>query len=71
MTTVDHLIRGHRAVAAGVLGALGLLLVGVWGVVNLLEGDWFIGGIFVASAVVAAPSLVSTVRRLRRDEHGS
>ena len=66
--TTDHVSHGHRAVTVGVLGAAALLAVGVWGVVNLLDGDWFIGGLFAACALFGAPSLVSRVRRLRREE---
>ena len=65
--TTDHVARGHRAVTVGVLGAAALLAVGVWGVVNLLDGDWFIGGLFVACALFGVPSVVSRVRRLRRE----
>jgi hypothetical protein len=55
-------------VTVGVLGAAALLAVGVWGVVNLAAGDWFIGGLFVACALFGVPSVVSRVRRLRREE---
>jgi hypothetical protein len=34
------------------------VLVGVWGVVNLSEGDWFIGGVMVGAAVVGLWSLL-------------
>ena len=47
-----------RSVATGVLGVVAFLLAGVWGVVNLAEGDWFIGGVLVASAIVGLWSLV-------------
>jgi hypothetical protein len=40
------------------LGAVAFVLVGVWGVVNLSEGDWFIGGVMVACAIVGLWSLV-------------
>ena len=71
MVAMEHMIRGHRAVTVGVLGAVAFLAVGVLGVVNLVEGDWFIGGLFVACALVGLPSLVSTVRRMRREERSS
>ncbi len=64
----DRVAHGHRAVTAGLLGAAALLAVGVWGVVNLLDGDWFIGLLFVACALFGVPSAVSRVRRLRREE---
>ena len=68
---MDHRIRAHRAVTVGVLGVAALVAVGVWGVVNLVEGDWFIGGLFVACVLFGLPSLVSSVRRMRREERGS
>ena len=51
----------------GVLGAVALVAIGVWGVVKLGEGDWFIGGAFVACALLGVRSLFSTVRRMRRE----
>jgi hypothetical protein len=63
---VDHLVHGHRALKAGVLRAALLLAAGVWGVVKLFEGDWFIGGVLVACVLLAVPSLVSTFGRARR-----
>ena len=50
-----------RSAATLLLGAVAFVLVGVWGVVNLTEGDWFIGGLMVACAIVG---LWSTVVRL-------
>ena len=47
-----------RSAATGLLGAVAFVLVGVWGVVNLSQGDWFIGGVMVACAVVGLWSLV-------------
>lgn len=58
----------HRALIVGVLGAVAILGIGVWGIVNLVEGDWFVGGLFVGCALVSLPSLVTTVRRMRREE---
>lgn len=52
----------------GVLGAAGFVLVGVWGVVNLSEGDWFIGVGMVGSAVIGLWSLL--VRVLQQRRHG-
>jgi hypothetical protein len=49
-----------------VLGAVGFVLVGVWGVLNLSEGDWFIGVVMMASAVVGLWSLVVRVLQERR-----
>jgi hypothetical protein len=68
MMIVDHLAHGHRALRVGVLRAVLLLVLGVWGVVKLVEGDWFIGGVLLACVLLGVPSLVSTVRRIRREE---
>jgi hypothetical protein len=59
----------HRALIVGILGTAAILGIGVWGIVNLVEGDWFIGGLFVGCALVSLQSLVTTVRRMRREEH--
>jgi hypothetical protein len=59
---------GHRALIVEILGTAAILGIGVWGIVNLVEGDWFIGGLFVGCALVSLPSLVTTVRRMRREE---
>ena len=56
-----------RALILGVVGAVALVAIGVWGAVKLGEGDWFIGGAFVACALLGARSLFSTVRRMRRE----
>jgi uncharacterized membrane protein len=37
-------MRGSRALILGVLGVAMYLAVGVWVVVTLAEGDWFIDG---------------------------
>lgn len=64
-------MRGSRAAAPGVLAATAFVAVGVWGVVNLSEGDWFIGGVMVASAVVALWSLaVRGLQQRRRRPRG-
>jgi len=55
-----------RSAATGLLGAVAFVLVGVWGVVNLSEGDWFIGGVMVAGAIVGLWSLVIRVLEQRR-----
>jgi hypothetical protein len=64
---MNYFIRRHRAITVAVLGSVALLAIGVWGVINLVEGDWFIGGLFVACVLVSLPSLASTVRRMRRE----
>ena len=55
-----------RSAATGLLGAVAFVLVGVFGVVNLAERDWFIGGVLVASAIVSLWSLVVRVLQHRR-----
>ena len=57
---------GSRTTAIGVLAAVAFVLVGVWGVVNLSEGDWFIGGVMLASSVVGLWSLVVRMLQERR-----
>lgn len=59
-------MRVSRASAIAALGAVGFVLVGVWGVVNLSERDWFIGVVMVASAVVGLWSLVVRALQERR-----
>ena len=61
-------MHASRASVIGVLGAAGFVLVGVWGVVNLSEGDWFIGVGMAGSAVVGLWSLL--VRALQQRRHG-
>ena len=48
------------------LRAVALLALCVWGVVNLVAGDWFIGGVMLACVLLGVPSLVSTLQRPRR-----
>ena len=67
MMIVDHLVHGHRALKVGVLRSVLLLVLGVWSV-ELVEGDWFIGGVLLACVLLGVPSLVSTARRIRREE---
>jgi hypothetical protein len=55
-----------RSAATGLLGAVAFVLAGVLGVVHLADGDWFIGGILVASAMVGLWSLVVRVLQQRR-----
>jgi hypothetical protein len=55
-----------RSAATGLLGAVAFVLAGVLGVVNLADGDWFIGGVLVASAMVGLWSLVVRVLQQRR-----
>jgi hypothetical protein len=45
-----------------VLRAVALLGLGVWGVVKLTEGDWFIGGVLVACVLLGLQSLVTSIR---------
>lgn len=49
-----------------VLAAVAMVLLGVWGVVNLSEGDWFIGGVLVASAVIGFWSRAIRLLQARR-----
>jgi hypothetical protein len=46
-----------------ILAAVAWVLIGVWGAVNLAQGDWFIGGVMLGCAVVGLWSLA--VRALR------
>jgi hypothetical protein len=55
-----------RSAATSLLSAVVLLFVGVWGVVNLSDGDWFIGGVMVGCAVVGLWSLVVRLLQQRR-----
>jgi hypothetical protein len=71
MVTLDLVTRGHRAAALGTLGAVAFLAVGVWGIVNLLDGDWFIGGLFLGCMLLGLSSLTSTVRSMRRKERAA
>ena len=51
------------------LAAVAYVLLGAWGVINLADGDWFIGGVMLACAVVGLPSLLARARKERRDGH--
>ena len=65
---VDHVMKGHRAAAVAVLGALAYLGIAAWAIVNFAEGDWVMGGIAAACVFVGVPKSISTVQRLRRQE---
>ena len=54
------------AAARAVLAAIAFLVVGVWGVINLSDGDWFIGGVMLGSAVVTLWSLAVRLLQHRR-----
>ena len=64
-------MHGHRSIKVGVLRAVALLALCVWGMVNLVEGDWFIGGVMLACVLLLVPSQVSAVRRMRREERAA
>ena len=59
-------MHGHRSIKVGVLRAFVLVALSAWGVINLVEGDWFIGGVVLACVLLGVPSLVSTLHRPRR-----
>ena len=59
-------MRGSRKTVVEVLAAVAMVLLGVWGVVNLSEGDWFIGGVLVASAVIGFWSRAIRLLQARR-----
>ena len=65
---LDHVMKGHRAAAVAVLGALAYLGIAAWAVVNFAEADWVMGGIAAACLLVGVPKLISTVQRMRRRE---
>lgn len=71
MLNIERVGRAHRAASLALAGTIAYLALAVWGVVNLLEEDWLIGGLFLASAVVGLPALLGTVRRVRREERRS
>jgi hypothetical protein len=68
MVNLGQAVREHRAAMSPALRAVAFLGLAVWGVVNLVEGDWVIGGLLVGCVVFGLPSLVSNVWRMRR--HG-
>jgi uncharacterized membrane protein YdjX (TVP38/TMEM64 family) len=55
-----------RSAATSLLGAVAFVFVGVLGAVNLSDGDWFIGGVMVACAIVGLWSLVVRLVQQRR-----
>jgi hypothetical protein len=57
----------HGRVLTSVLAAVAWVLVGIWGVVNLAQEDWFIGGVMLGCAFVGLWSLAV---RVLRDRHG-
>ena len=65
---LDHVMKGHRAPAVAVLGALAYLGIAAWAVVNFAEADWVMGGIAAACLLLGVPKLISTVQRMRRQE---
>lgn len=63
-------VHASRTSVIGVLGAAGFVFVGVWGAVNLSEGDWFIGVVMVGAAVVGLWSLLVRALQERRRGRG-
>jgi hypothetical protein len=57
-------MRSSRAVPK-VLAVVAWVLIGGWGVINLAAGDWFIGGLMLACALVGLWSLTLRVLRHR------
>ena len=57
-------MRSGRAVTT-VLAAVAWVVIGGWGALNLSEGDWFIGGLMLACALVGLWSLALRVLRAR------
>ena len=55
-----------RAVAVLLVAAVALIAVGVWGVVKLGDGDWFIGGGFIACSVIGLGRVLSRIVRPAR-----
>ena len=56
----------NRSTAVSLVSAVAFVAVGVWGVVNLSEGDWFIGCGMLGSAVIALSSLATRMLQDRR-----
>jgi hypothetical protein len=59
-------MRANRSLMMSLLGIAAYVAVGVWGVVNLAEGDWFVGGVMLGAALVGLPSLVVRLGPSRR-----
>ena len=68
MVNLRHTVDGHRAAMTAAVRAVALLVLAVWSVVNLVEGDWVIGALLVGCFAFGLPSLISQVRRMRH--HG-
>ena len=51
---------------SSVIIAAAWTLLGAWGVLNLTEGDWFIGTLMLVCAVAGLCSLVARARGERR-----
>jgi hypothetical protein len=58
-----------RRVLTSVLATIAWLLIGAWGVINLAQEDWFIGGVMLGCAVVGLWSLAVRVLRDRHARH--
>ena len=64
-------MRWSRATVVDVVVAVAFVLLGVWGVINLSDGDWFIGGVLVASAVIGLRSrTIRLVQARHRRQRG-
>jgi hypothetical protein len=57
---------GNGRILTAVLATVAWVLIGVWGVLNLAQSDWFIGGVMLGGAVVG---LGSRADRVLRDRH--
>jgi hypothetical protein len=68
MVNLGHAAHEHRAAMSLALRTMAFLVLAVWGAINLVEGDWVIGGLLVGCVVFGLPSLVSKAWRMRR--HG-
>jgi hypothetical protein len=66
MVNLGHAVQAHRAAMSLALRAVAFLVLAVWGVVNLVEGDLVIGGLLIGCVVFGLPSLVLNVWRMRR-----
>jgi hypothetical protein len=65
------MMKGRRAAVRDALTAVAFVLIAVWGVINLSESDWFIGGVMTVSAVIGLWSLgVRGLQARRRRPRG-
>lgn len=71
MQTIRDVIHDHRAALLAAVGTVAYLTLAAWGALNVIEGDWFIGSLFLGCALVGLVALGSTVRRMRREERRS